>query len=114
MHLHGSGISHGSITSVGKMEDLVNPHTDDQSVQNNILITKDGQACLGDFGTAWACIFYPPRYYQPETLRCMAPEHFIAQGDTFLVEVPSQKGDVYSLAMTSFSVCASFGNRPTT
>ena len=46
-------------------------------------------------------------YHQPESLRYMAPERML--GYIPVVGDPSKEGDVYSLAMTSFLVCASFG-----
>ena len=86
----------------------MNPHADARRTQNNILITRDGQACLGDFTIAGAfvCSY---GYHQLETLRHMAPERFSDRG-TFLVGGSSRTSDVYSLAMTSFSVRTSFGN----
>jgi len=44
------------------------------------------------------------RYNQPETLRYMAPERTKGGGDGRWVSGPSKESDVYSLAMTSFSV----------
>jgi len=108
MHLHGSGILHGSISPVGELKDQMNPHADARRVQNNILITRDGQACLGDFAIAGTFTWISYEFYQQETLRYMAPE-CIPDG----VKHPSRGSDVYSLAMASFSVCASFGNHPT-
>ena len=84
----------------------MNLHADVWRVQNNILITPDGQACLGDFAIAAAFEQFSSGYLQPETLRYMAPERFSYGGSPFLVEHPSKESDVYSLAMTSFSVCA--------
>ena len=80
---------------------------DAQCVQNNILITQDGQACLGDFGIAGSFTQYTSHLYRRETLRYMAPERTPANTIGFLVDGPSKESDVYSLAMTSFSVCAS-------
>jgi len=92
----------------------MNPHADAQCVQNNILITQDGQACLGDFAIAGGFAEYWCEHHQPETLRYMAPERISVRYDTFLVKAPSKSSDVYSLAMTVFSVCTSFGNHPDT
>ena len=39
----------------------------------------------------------------------MAPERTTVGGDGFLVDNPSKESDIYSVAMTSFSVCTSFG-----
>jgi len=110
MHLHGLGILHGSISPVGEVKDQVNPHTDARRVQDNILITRDSQACLGDFGITGTFKVYPHDYLQQGTLRYMAPEHFSDQGYHFVVERSSRETDVYSVAMASFSVCTSFGN----
>ena len=76
--------------------------------QNNILVTQDGQACLGDFGIAGA---FGDLWYDNlklGTVRYMAPEQFL--GDYILsgpIRSPSKESDVYSLAMTSFAVCSS-------
>ena len=96
------------------MKDRVNPHADAQSVQNNILITQDGQACLGDFAIDGMLKEWPYSYHQPENLRYMAPERISVRDDVIWVTSSSKESDVYSLAMTSFSVRASVGNHPTT
>ena len=51
--------------------------------------------------------------YHPETLRYKAPECFL---DDYGIGVTSssKESDVYSVAMTSFLVCTSVENRPTT
>ena len=89
-------------------------HTDAQCVQNNILLTQDGQMCLGDF--AIAGMFTMGRFsfedYQPETLRYIAPER-ISRSTSSPVAGPTKESDVYSLAMTSFSVRACFAIHPT-
>ena len=66
--------------------------------------------CLGDFAIAgmFTARWFTFEDYQPETLRYMAPERVSPLAD------PTKESDVYSLAMTSFSVCACFGNHPTT
>ena len=87
---------------------------DAQCVQNNILITQDGQACLGDFGIAGLFMRYTYRIHRQETLRYMAPERSSPYGVGFVVNGPSKESDIYSLAMTSFSVRASFVNHPIT
>lgn len=81
-------------------------HADAQCVQNNILITEDGQACLGDFGIAGTFTGYLYLFHEPETLRYMAPERFLCDITSFLVIRSSKESDVWSLAMTSFSVCS--------
>jgi len=113
MYLHGLDILHGGISPVGEAKDWVNPHADAWSVQNNILIARDGQACLGDFAIAGA-YQYPLQFHQPETLRYMAPERVVEHTFGSFIVGPSKGSDVYSFAMTSFSVCTSFGNHPTT
>jgi len=55
---------------------------------------------------------FPFEDYQPETRRYMAPEHI--SDDSAAPVGPTKETDVYSLAMTSFSVRASFANHPTT
>jgi len=70
------------------------------------LITQDGQACLGDFGVT-ATFAYLFEFYQPETLRYTAPER-ITYNRGPLVGDHSEESDVYSVAMTSFSVRTSF------
>jgi len=69
--------------------------------------------CLGDFAIAGVFTLYPFKNYQQETLRYMAPER-ISDGIFSGVADPTKETDVYSLAMTSFSVRTSFGNHPTT
>lgn len=86
----------------------MSPQVDAWYVQSNILITRDGQACLGDFGIAGA---FGDLWYDNlklGTVRYMAPEQFL--GDYILsgpIRGPSKESDVYSLAMTSFAVCYS-------
>jgi len=43
--------------------------------------------------------------HQQETLRYVAPECITVRGATLRLGGPSKESDVYSLAMTSFSVC---------
>ena len=75
-------------------------------VQGNILITPDGNACLGDLGIGgvfsefWIYSVWP----KPGTARYMAPEQFANDND---VRFASKGSDIYSLAMTSFTVCPS-------
>jgi len=78
-------------------------------------MTQDGQACLGDFAIAgmFTVRGYSFEDHQPETLRYIAPER-ISDDISSPVAGPTRESDVYSLAMTSFSVCASFANHPTT
>ena len=53
------------------------------------------------------------KFHELETLRYMAPERVSLESGPIVVG-PSKESDVYSLSMTSFSVCTSFGNRPDT
>jgi len=92
----------------------VNPHADARYIQNNILIIQDGQACLGDFGITEAFTGYHSSLHEPETLRYFAPERIKMHRYDADVVGPSKESDIYSLAMTSFSVCTSSGNHPTT
>ena len=79
--------------------------------QNNVLITRDGQACLGDFGIAGAFRVLYVSACDLETLRYMAPERHPAGAPTHLeMTGPSKESDVYSLALTSFSVSSSVVN----
>jgi len=56
---------------------------------------------------------YHSGHHQPETLRYIAPECTdVVRGGYGIVD-PSRESDVYSLKMTSFSVCTSFRNHPT-
>ena len=85
------------------------------NVQNNILITRNGQACLGDFGLTGAFPRFHFSDYGLTTLRFMAPEWFVGESTGDLgTSRPSKESDVYSLAMTSFSVRSSVLNRPAT
>ena len=72
--------------------------------QNNILITQDSQACLGDFGITGSFACFEFMVYEITTLQYMAPECF---SSLLWVEEPRKRlsgSDVYSFAMTSFSV----------
>ena len=75
-------------------------HVDASYLQGNILITPSGNACLGDFGimdgfsTLWHYRF------RQGTVRYIAPERL----DFDNIDSASKKSDVYSLAMTSFTV----------
>ncbi|KAF9649128.1 kinase-like protein [Thelephora ganbajun] len=80
-YLHGQDISHGCIAP------------------GNILITQDGRACLGDFGISGT--FGDPSFvrFKLGTARYMALEQANLLNSSF-----SKKSDIYSLAMTSFTV----------
>ena len=80
------------------------------NVQNNILVARGGQACLGDFGITGAFPRFSSSGYGLRTLRYMAPEWFF--GGDLGTSVPSKESDVYSLAMTSFSVRSSVVDHP--
>lgn len=107
MYLHGLGIIHGDITPVGKPKQLPSLLTDLDNTQSNIFITQDGQACLGEFGIIGAFRRLNISTYDTESLEYMAPECSV-WGE------PSKESDVYSLALTSFSVCPTVANHPTT
>jgi len=80
------------------------------NTQNNILITQDGRACLGEFGITGSFECFEFEVYELTTLRYMAPECLL-----FGSEEPSKhsiEGDVYSFAMTSFSVRSYSANYP--
>jgi len=85
-----------------------------ENTQNNILVTEDGQPCLGDFGIVGSFQPFPFYAYELETLRYLAPETFIFPHfhDSLRTTGHSKKSDIYSLALTSFTVCPSAVNRP--
>jgi hypothetical protein len=92
---------------------LMNWYIDAWYAQGNILITQDGQACLGDFEVIDPFRGIPPHDHKLETVRYMAPERL--PGNPLIPQViysPSRASDVYSLAMTSFNVCPSITNYP--
>jgi len=86
------------------------------NAQNNILITQDGQACLGEFGIAGAFQRFDFYTYELGTLRYIAPECLLSLESPRSPKTTrtSQEGDVYSLAMTSFSVRSAIVVHPTT
>ena len=71
-------------------------------VKGNILITREGRTCLGDFGVVGGFGDLPFPRFKLTTARYMAPERLDLTGGS-----PSIKSDVYSLAMTSFTVRSS-------
>jgi len=75
-------------------------------IQGNILITPDGNACLGDFGIGGVLAQLGLHSFWPKlgTARYIAPERFSLDDR---VEYSSKASDIYSLAMTSFTVCPS-------
>lgn len=80
-HLHELDLLHGCIAP------------------GNILISRDGRACLGDFGIVgnFGKLSFPS--FKLGTARYMAVERMdLTDGS------PSKKSDIYSLAMTSFTV----------
>ena len=87
-------------------------HVNAQRVQNKILVDGDGQPYLKDFGIVGMFTRYPLGCHGQEMLQYMAPER-LPVVYTYGV-APSKESDVYSLAMTAFSVCTPFGNYPTT
>jgi len=82
-----------------------------ENIQGNILITEDGQPCLGEFGITGSFQRFNYYFYELETLRYMAPESFLFPHfpDTKTTG-PLKESDVYSLALTSFTVCSSVAN----
>jgi serine/threonine protein kinase len=87
-------------------------HVDNLHVQNNILITQDGQACLGDFGIADTFRDHTYHSHPLEAIRYMAPERLaenLSRTKHLLTE-----SDIYSFAMTSFEVRSSATNYSTT
>jgi hypothetical protein len=92
-----------------RMKKQVSLRVDASYVQGNILITRDGQARLGDFGIAGAFrgLTYDRKF---ETLRYMAPEHLSGEP---MINGPSKVSDIYSLAMVSFEVRSSAVNHLT-
>ena len=80
--------------------------------QNNILITRDGQACLGDFGITGSFPCFNIWVYELTSLRYMAPECLSLELGRRQPSRCSKESDVYSLAMTSFSVRSSGVNHP--
>jgi len=79
-------------------------HVDTLYVQDNILITRDGNACLADFGITNEFAGRSRCMFKLRTARFMAPERFDGDND---VNFASKESDIYSLAMTSFTVCSS-------
>jgi len=80
-------------------------------VQDNILITRDGNACLGDFGVTNELANLYHRKFKLRTARYMAPERFDDDDD---VDLASKESDIYSLAMSSFTVRSSVGKQSNT
>ena len=80
-------------------------------IQGDILVAQDGQTRLGDFGITGAFRDLTYYDYKLEVLRYMAPERL---SEAPMINGPSKKGDVYSLAMNSFEVFFSAINHPTT
>ena len=78
-------------------------HIDASYVQDNILIARDGNACLADFGITNEFADITRRMFKLRTARYMAPERFYMNN---VVGHASKESDVYSLAMTSFTVCS--------
>ena len=113
MYLHGLGILHGNVTPVGKPKERVSRVLKDHNVQDNVFINWAGEACLGEFGIAGAFRPFGPHAYELGTLRYMAPECFL-WGSFGGLEAsrPSKESDIYSLAMTSFSVRSCVMNIP--
>jgi len=73
-------------------------------VQGNVLITQDGNACLGDLGITRLFADFSHRVFKLATARYMAPEQFDRNS---YAGPTSKESDVYCLAMTSFTVRSS-------
>ena len=81
--------------------------------QGNILITEEGDGCLGDFGITG--IITDPTVAEPGSttiskpgaVRYMAPELLSPSQFGLTNRNPSKESDVYSLAMTAYEVCSS-------
>jgi len=87
----------------------------DAQPKNNILITRDGQACIGEFGITGAFWGVWATACELGTLRYMAPERFpLKASDNLRTGGASTESDVYSLVMASFSVRFFVANRDTT
>lgn len=105
MYLHGMDIIHGNVTPVGKPKERASPHSNPRQCQSNILIAQDGRVCLGEFGLTGAFPGSEIEAYELGTLRYMAPERLLWRDSRSpKPSDPSKESDVYSLAMTSFSV----------
>jgi len=84
-----------------------------EGAQNNILIAQNGQACVGEFGITGAFRSLAFDAYEIGTLRYTAPERFPLKAlEGLTAGGPSKERDVYSLMMTSFSVCFSIVTTP--
>jgi serine/threonine protein kinase len=82
--------------------------------QGNILITRDGKACIADYGILGVFKDLTYEEHKLETLRYMAPERL--SEDLFRLTTvvgPTEASDIYSLAMSSFEVRSSVINYPT-
>jgi len=77
------------------------------NAQENILITPNGQACLGEFGITGTFLHFDSRDHQLGIIRYIAPECDPLGFQAPKRSDPSEESDVYSLALTSFSVRSS-------
>jgi serine/threonine protein kinase len=93
----------------------MNLHVYTLHFQGNILITRDGKACIADYGILGVFKDLTYEEHKLETLRYMAPERL--SEDLFRLTTvvgPTEASDIYSLAMSSFEVRSSVINYPTT
>ena len=78
--------------------------------QGNILVTEEGNACLGDFGVTAIVInraVVEPQSMttsKPGTVRYMAPELLNPPQFGLTNSDPSKESDIYSFAMTAYEV----------
>lgn len=78
--------------------------------QGNILITEEGNACIGDFGITG--VITDPTVVEPGStttskpgvVRYMAPELLNPSQFGLTNSNPSKESDIYSLALTAFEV----------
>jgi len=75
------------------------------------MITPEGNACLADFGITNGFAGLRCRMFKLRTARYMAPERFPDADDFKDVNSASKESDIYSLAMSSFTVCSSAGKQ---
>jgi len=78
------------------------------NAQENILITPNGQACLGEFGITGTFLHFDSRDHKLGIIRYIAPECDPLGFQAPKRSNPSEESDVYSLALTSLSKYVAF------